>query len=651
MLNTSPFLSNVEGKYPEIADTIRIEQDPLHLELDDTRMVEVIDDRLAKNQGILKKMNYYDRVEKITNYVKGDQLKDLPRDRYSLPYMENILFEAQMRNKPIALSRLPDLLASAGKEDQQSQDNAELLTDIINSDIQKERNRAVLGLAYNLRPQWLFSVIKARWNPEMGEHGDYEFYVPHPSNIVMDNTIPTPDAQKMEIFAEKQEFSVKQIIMMFPDSKEKFLKHINYDEMKGSKDRRMASKYWVWETWFHWYEEMEDPDTLEKKWVRIDGTVWKYQTLILHKMKNPYWDYQGKKRVFDLQPTEDKDLSEDDVFRKLFGEDEAEQDTIYYNYFRTPQKPYYIMTYFRSGESPIDYTSEFEQVLPHQDMINAEGQQIFMMNSRTKGKFAFAGNKLEKAEVEKLKLHDYNEAIVLEGIENIGDALQVWKGDPAPAQLYNSKSDNRSIGFEMMALNATTRGTRETGDETLGARQMMREQDFGVIDDIVEETINPAARWMASWAFQFIRLFYTRPHLRRLKGKDGDMLHAVITQDLIEDGMEITVGASGVDKIKRVREAMEMAKMGIIDPLTFFEDIGADRAKERAKRSMLHKLAPQLYMQTYLEDPEDPMMPPQMMPGQQPGVPQPGMPPGASPLGQPPGMPPQGAPPMPGGQI
>lgn len=636
MLNINPITDNVEGKFPESADIMRIEQDPLHLDLDDDRLVQVINDRIKKSQSYYKTLDYYNRVEKITNYVKGDQLKDLPKDKFSLPYMENILFEAQMRNKPIALSRLPDLLASAGKEDEQSQDNAELLTDIINSDIQQEKNRFVLGMAYNQRPQWLFSVIKARWNPQLGQYGDYEFYNPHPKNIVLDHTCPVPDPQRMEFIAERAEFSVKQIIMMFPDAKEKFLKYLNWEEIEGNEDRKMASKYWIWEVWFHWYEEMEDPQTLEKKWTRIDGVIWKYQNLILHKMKNPYWDYQGKRRVFDLQPTEDKELSEDDVFRKLFGEDESEQDTIYYNYFRQPQKPYYIMSYFRSGENPIDYTSEYEQVLAHQDMINAEGQQIFMMNSRTKGKFAFAGNKIDKAEIERLKLHDYNQAIVLEGIENIGDAMQVFQGDPAPQQLYRSKQDNRAIGFEMMALNATTRGTRETGDETLGARQMMREQDFGVIDDIVEETINPAARWMSSWVFQLIRLFYTRPHMRRLKGKDGDMLHAVITQDLIEDGMEITVSASGVDKIKRMREAMEMAKMGIIDPLTFFEDIGANRAKERAKRAMLYKIAPQLYLQTYLEDPENPMMPPQMMPQgvgmEQQGMQQP-MPPQQPPMG------------------
>ena len=49
---------------------------------------------------------------------------------------------------------------------------------------------------------------------------------------------------------------------------------------------------------------------------------------------------------------------------------------------------------------------------------------------------------------------------------------------PAPAQLYNAKNLDRSISFEMLALNATTRGVSQSGEQSLAETQMLREQDF-----------------------------------------------------------------------------------------------------------------------------------------------------------------------------
>ena len=622
--------------YPREPESLSPSQDPLHLDLSDERLVNAIDDRINAFKIYYTSKNLDERQDKIIDYVRGNQLDKKVIDENSILYMENVIFEAQLRNKPIALSRLPDLKANPGNDTKVSKKNAELVTDIINSDIKKRQNREVLGLAYNQRPQYFFSVLKAVWNPELGEMGEYQFVNRHPKNVAFDHTVTTGNVNDMEFFAESVEMSVKKVVMTFPDKKEEFLNYLNFNdpENEGTYDEKMATKITIWEAWFHWYDEEEDPSTFEKKWTRIDGVVWKYKKFVLGKMKNPYWDWQGKNKYFTLKLTEDKEISEDDIFTKFFGSDTPEYETVFRNYFDQPQKPYYIVTYLRSGEDPIDYTSEYEQVLSFQDAINAEGRQIFDMNSRTKGKFMFAAQKIEKKEVERLDLHNYNQAIMVD-TDNIGQAATILRGDPAPSQLYKSKQDNRSIAFEMMALNATTRGTRETGDETLGARQMMREQDFGVIDDMVEETINPAAEWMAKWAIHFIKLFYTQPHMRRLLGRDGDAVYAAISQDLIDDGLEVTVSASGVDKIKRERKAMEDAKMQMIDPLSYYEAMNESNARERARRLMLFQLAPQLYYQQIVEEqvmPPPPVVPPATNPtpaGTQPSV---------APTGQPGGV-------------
>jgi len=176
---------------------------------------------------------------------------------------------------------------------------------------------------------------------------------------------------------------------------------------------------------------------------------------------------------------------------------------------------------------------------------------------------------------------------------------------PATPQQYKSMSENRQKSFEIMAVGATTRGLHEP-DSTLGESQMAKEADYGVIDDIVEDTINAVAEWQANWAMQFIKLFYTKPHMRHILGKDGDVLHTRLTQDIVDDGMEVVVSASGVDKMIRRRMAIENAKIGYGNPLDFFQDTEQSNPKERALRAMMFTLAPQMYMQTYLMEKQEP---------------------------------------------
>jgi hypothetical protein len=131
--------------------------------------------------------------------------------------------------------------------------------------------------------------------------------------------------------------------------------------------------------------------------------------------------------------------------------------------------------------------------------------------------------------------------------------------------------------------------------------QILREADYGGIDDMVNEMINPAAQKMAEWAMQFIRLFYTVEHTRTLLGKDGQSLMMRITRDTVDDGMEVIVSASGVDKLQAKKEAFEMARMKLIDPITFYEDVDVSDPVGRANKLMTFMLAPELYKLTFVD--------------------------------------------------
>jgi len=183
-----------------------------------------------------------------------------------------------------------------------------------------------------------------------------------------------------------------------------------------------------------------------------------------------------------------------------------------------------------------------------------------------------------------------------------GDVTKVHgfiPGQPAPVQLYREQEQERQKAFAKMKTHSTTRGEKTSDVAT--TNQILRESDYGGIDDMVNETINPAAEWMARWAMQFIRLYYKRSHMRKLLGLNGEVTFKRINRDSIEDGMEVIVSASGVDKIRRKTEAYERARMKMTDPLSFFEDTDVPDPVGRTERLRMFMMAPELYHQMYVK--------------------------------------------------
>ena len=584
-------------------DSLTSMADPLKLELDDEDLVNVIDQRIDDSDNYFNQtLNLKARREKNYAYLKGDQINIDDLKYYNARYVDNLIWEAEGTIKPIAMSRLPDLLVKPGNESEESKKVSEELSSVVNSDIRKRENRRVLGLAFKHNPVFLVGVLKAVWDPQMGDDGDYRFKVVHPNNITMDHTSSTNNERDMDFISEDTELSAKEIIMRFPKKKEEFLAEIGLGPDVNKTEEKMASKYKIKEVWFTWWKDSEDPDTGEMKWERIEGVVWKYKTLVLGKMKNPYWDWQGKKRLFKYEMGKKKQLTDDEMRAAVFGEVEGvESEMFYFNHFKDPAKPYYFMGYEQMGEHPMDVTSRIEQVIYMQDNTNKRGRQITEMNDRAKGKHVFSTESgLDKKDIENIDMANPDEDISVDG--EVSKVHTFIPGTPAPAQLYQEQALERQKVFAKMGVHSTTRGERQPGtQETATGRQLMRESDFGRIDDLVEETINPAAEWMSNWAMQFIKMFYTKSHMRKLLGKDGELTFAKINRDMIEDGMEVVVSASGVDKAERKREAFERARLKLTDPLTFFIDTDASDPIGRTDKLMKFLLAPELYQQEFVE--------------------------------------------------
>jgi hypothetical protein len=414
----------------------------------------------------------------------------------------------------------------------------------------------------------------------------------------MDHTSPTNNVGDMEWVAEKREMTVKEVIMMFPKKEKEILESVGILEGQPGKENKLASRITIREVWFKWPKEEVDEVSGDKKWETQIGVLWKFKTLLLGKMKHPYWDWQGKKRLYEKDVKKKIELTEEEAAQVMFEGGEVDTDQYYYNHLENADFPYFFMGYDQWGEMPLDETSRIEQILSLQDNVNKRGRQITEMNDRAKGKHVFSTEGgIEKKTIEEMDMANPDEDILIEG--DVTKVHTFIPGLPAPAQLYKEQEQERQKAFAKMRTHSTTRGEKQSDVAT--TNQILREADFGGIDDLVNETINPAAEWMASWAMQFIKVFYKSYHTRKILGKAGDTTLIALNQDSIEDGMEVIVTASGVDKIQRKREAYERARMQLTDPISFFEDTEASDPIGRAEKVILFNLSPELYYEKYVK--------------------------------------------------
>lgn len=578
--------------------------DPLALDIEDKELVDILDKRIEASRNFYEGSEYhlYERREENEMYLFGRQIRALEEERelkdYESRYNDNALYEIEATIKPLAMSRLPDLLVTPGNDSEQSVLMAQEVSKCVDTEIKEQNNRSVLGLAFKHLPVYFTGVIKVRWDPEID---DYLFEVIHPELIDVDNTCPDNNADHMEFVSQIIPLSVEEVVMRFPRKKDDFFIELKKDGLKvnteGGKQSWivMATKVKIREVWFTWYKKKNDTE-----WERIEGVLWKYKECILKKMKNPNFDYEGEQRYFAYDDMENESTKRPlgpgelgQIFMTGSLPDNVLEEQVYHNYFKYPRKPFYFMSYDKWGKQPYDETSRIEQNLQNQKTLDKRGKQIEeTLDQRGHNVFSKESG-LTAQDVEELDMNDPDQDLVVAGDVN---ATHKYIEPPRPAaQEFTEKENILNRMYSLSGSNAV-RGNIKSG-EAATTNQIARESDFTRADDLVEDTINAAASWMAEWALQMIKLRYTKDHFRYVLGAAGEMVWEKLNRNMIDDGMIVKIKASGTDKLRAQNNAMDMAKMEMIDPYTFFVDMNLSDPEGRTEKLILAKTDPIAYLQ------------------------------------------------------
>ena len=576
-------------------------QDPLSLDISDDETTEIIDKKVKLSETFYEKnYNLTERRRKNELYRFGRQIGEKENNKelkvYESRYLDNVIYEIENSIDPLLKSKLPDIIVEPGDGKGQNSDEAEKTAEnvsiAINNDLHKRQIEQTVSVALRHHPVYFTAIIKARWDYEAD---DYRFDVVHPNNIVADHTCTTHNADDMGYICEYLPITIQEVIARFPDKKKEFTERLKLDGIliDGADGwKNMATEIKIKEIWFDWLKEKNG------KWQKVSAVIWKYKDVLLKKMKNPNFDWEGEDKFFiydDVTKESSKrELTAEEMMRAAMTGIEPvglSVEKIYRNYFMSPRKPYFFFGYDQFGKIPYDETSRIEQNINNQQNMDDTGKQI-IQELKNRGKHIFsklAG--LDGETLEQLDMNDPDQDILVDNDVNIVHKY-IAPERPSP-QEYNSLNDSRSRMYAVAGASAV-RGQIQSDVAT--TNQIAREADFTRADDLAEQTVNSAFEWMAQWALQFVKLRYTKGHFEKILGADGVVTYFKLNKDVITDGMEVKIKASGTDKLKAQRNAMEMLKAGIVDPYNFYKDMGISNPEKRTEALITFQTNPADYL-------------------------------------------------------
>jgi hypothetical protein len=410
--------------------------------------------------------------------------------------------------------------------------------------------------------------VKLRFDKNIGKFGDIIPEAIAPEDIVVDKdavwgSVPRFIAQNVK------DKTGEELISMFPEAKDKIyeMMGVNRRDSKGNLvayKTQLARKRNIWEIWFLYMKD----DSWDLGVAFVDD---KFQH-VLHKMKNPNWNY------------------------------DEEEETIG-NFLDFPMPPFIPMNYLNDGTSYIDLTSMVEQASALQRILDRRGFQIMENADQAGSGLVFNTMMIDKDDISQL-VGSPDERIGVNG--DVRSAVGRVAPPPLPSYVIEDKYDARQAIDNVFATHEVTRGEK-SGNRTLGQDEMQREQNYTRMDDIAR-AVERTATYYYRYLVQMMKVFYTEEHYFKMLGEDGQFDNVMMRNDLIEDGVDIKVEAGStmpVNKGQQMANVEVLAQYQMVDPLSIYEVMVGGQLptpKKMLERYMLYTMDPMTYMQKTKED-------------------------------------------------
>lgn len=446
-------------------------------------------------------------------------------------------------------------------------------------------------------------VIKAFWNPLIGNGGDFDYRALDPRKVRI-GKYARKEADS-EFVIEEISDNLCAVIQRFPEKKEELMKKYGFTGDNG--EERLY---------------VDNPDvTYKEAWIQ-DYVIFKLDNIILGTIKNPYWDWDGVL----ITEEEEKELSqlEGESRREKLQSIKLDQDTrkadmqqtqvvpegeiepteggtptsepvtakykpYFFNYFDSPRKPYIFATIFNNENTPVGRTDMITLSAELQKGIDKRKMDIDENCEMVNGMLKVDAEVMGKSDAQRIRFETKG-VIWGKGVIN-GVAREV--GQALPEMVFNDMIDSRQEIDNIMAATSAFRGERE-GQETKAGRLALIQQSYLRLNELVQ-VVDYVSHEIFSWGMQLAKTRYTEPHYAKWMGKEGAREVIELIQDDFETGSEVTIIAGKtlpVDDEFKFEQAQNDVLNGYIAPPDYLEIAKYDNAKELSKNAVIYKQNP-----------------------------------------------------------
>lgn len=431
-------------------------------------------------------------------------------------------------------------------------------------------------------------VLKPFWNKKKN---DFDCITLDPRSIRVNRK--STNEENSEFIIEEITDNLVSVMALFPKKADEIMKQSGYLTIEDAYINNPEIRY-------------------KEAWIG-NYVIWKYGTIILGSMKNPYWDWDG----LLVTPEEERELKELGGEQRrnalstirmyqservqtssegsqvpgegLYPDAQTELRSYYFNHFDVPRKPYIFATIFNNENTPVGQTDMIFQATPLQEGIDRRKQDIDENASLVNGQIKVDSSVMSKADAQKLR-YEARGVIWGKGV-NLGVTREM--GNPLPAFVYEDMVDSRNEIDVIMAASSAFRGERE-GQETKGGRLALIDQSYLNLNELVQ-VVDYCSSELFNWFYQLAKTRYTEHHYAKFMGNDNAVKTLSLIQDDMEDGAEVKVIPGKMlpeDRQFKYEQAHEDVKIGVLSPADYMEVAGYDSPDEKAKNSVKYRLNP-----------------------------------------------------------
>jgi len=564
-------------------------------ELDDKQLVKLVDNRWASSETIfdIVERTYNRNVAAYKN--EPEWLASLPRKKSKVRANRIFVNTEAVINSLIANPAKPNILP--GRNTPESKTLANLQEKFFAIKYAERNVKEVMrkGLR-NLYFSRLI-VLKPFWNSKINDF-DVKSIDPRKIRVAKNST----KEEDSEFAIEEIDDNLSSVLKRFPAKAKEILEHEGYENEDDVMIENPMVKYkeaWCW-----------------------DYVIFKMGSIILGKIKNPYWDWDGimitPEEELNLQnasgPEERKNylgaireqqparvalknqLLEDQK-RQLAGElpilENAEEalsmSSYLFNHFDHPRKPYIYSTILSNENTPIGQTDMIGQAIPLQEDVDETKRDIAENRRLVNGILKVDSTVMTLADAQKLR---FETGGVIWG-KGVANGVTRETGPALPAFVNEAMLDSRREIDNIMAASSAFKGQRE-GQETRGGRLALIDQSFLLLNELTQ-VVDYVNYELFNWFYQLAKTRYTEHHYAKTLGKSTAVEVITLMQDDFEDGTEVRIIPGKTlpeDRQFKYEQAQKDMEQKLLSPSDYFEIAGYDNPGEKAQDRVIYDLSP-----------------------------------------------------------